>query len=576
MKTYKFSFTLLALFCLASQFSTAQSTEGATISLNLSSPYTVPGAVYIIKGETQVGKEPVKVKVKISSPANKVEAFDLATDKLGKYQTKITAKEPYGKYTITVTGADGKRSASKDILVVDPEGMQEAIEEEMAKMAATAQSGLTVANNLVKQLPPSAAKTEYEQKAQKVKVGLEQVTKKFKVASTDLSVVIGTISHYPPVFEQAQPYVTQLQEITIEAATSEKNFKDRVKQSEQEAAKCDAMNFIAEAAGFASLVLDFKAKIAKVMINLASDKALPGAVDRMKWGNTQGQEQENAKLKINTAQKTMVASALGLEELSGFVKTGLSLDLVQFCAKSLYGKFCEELRGPFSGDFRAEMDADPVKGMWNSYDMIMKGTLVLRYEKGGDSKKGFAVSGEFEGVYTKYEFWENFEQVEKVPKGMMLLMREKKVAIPIDPSSIPIPKFGKPAGELDINNDLGMIARQLLPGSFRIKVKGKVINDKITLEIDKGAITNATNVGQTNRLILVIAQPLLPIPVIRVFDFPMAPARAIFTVGLGETQELELKPVGGKTIATKQIENVRKLENGTIRLRTRLNIKIGS
>ena len=39
------------------------------------------------------------------------------------------------------------------------------------------------------------------------------------------------------------------------------------------------------------------------------------------------------------------------------------------------------------------MDADPAKGMWNSYDMFMKGNLVLRYEKGGDSKTGFAVSG---------------------------------------------------------------------------------------------------------------------------------------------------------------------------------------
>ena len=86
-----------------------------------------------------------------------------------------------------------------------------------------------------------------------------------------------------------------------------------MKQSEQEAAKCDAMNFLAEAAGFISLVLDFQGKIAKVMINLASDKVLPGAVDRMKWGATQGQEQENAKFKLNTGQKALVASARGIK-----------------------------------------------------------------------------------------------------------------------------------------------------------------------------------------------------------------------------------------------------------------------
>ena len=77
-----------------------------------------------------------------------------------------------------------------------------------------------------------------------------------------------------------------------------------------------------------------------------------------------------------------------------------------------------------------------------------------------------------EGVYTKYDFWEDFGKVEKIPKGTVLLSRKRKPATPIDPSTIPIPGSGKTAfgkttsAELDINNDLGMIARQLLPGSF--------------------------------------------------------------------------------------------------------------
>lgn len=582
MKTYILSFVFFGFFIVDSHLSTAQSIEGATITMSLSSRFTVPGAVYTLKGETQVGKEPVKLHVEIKSAANKVEAMDIMTDKLGKFQKEITAKEPYGKYTVKVTGADGKLSATKDIWVVDPEDLMEAIELEMARITITAPQGLTVANNLVKKLPPSATKTQYEEKAAKLIVELDKVSAKFKKATTDLTVLIGTISHYPPVYEKAVPYLEQLDKIKDEAATAETSFNDRMKQSEQEAAKCDAMNFLAEAAGFISLVLDFQGKIAKVMINLASDKVLPGAVDRMKWGATQGQEQENAKFKLNTGQKALVASAQGLSEFTGFLKTGFSLDFIQFCAKTLYGKFCEELKGPFTGEFRAEMDADPAKGMWNSYDMFMKGNLVLRYEKGGDSKTGFAVSGEFEGVYTKYDFWEDFEKVEKIPKGTVLLSRKRKPATPIDPSTIPIPGTGKTAfgkttsAELDINNDLGMIARQLLPGSFRIKVKGKVINDKITLELDKNAITNSTNVGQINKLILIIIQPLLPIPIVRTFDFPMAPARSVFVVGLGDQQELELKQVGGKTIATKQIENTRKLDNGNIRLRTRLYIKVGS
>jgi hypothetical protein len=574
------SLLLLIVFCLSTN---AQFSEGATITLSLSTEYTVPGAIYFINGETQAGKEGVKVHISIKSPKNKEEALDVITDKFGNYHADITAKEPYGKYTITAVGADGKRAVTKTMWVVDADQIQEAMEEEMAQIAATAQKALKVADDMVKQLPPSSAKTEYEEKSAKVKEGLADVKKKFDKASIDFSSLLATITRYPPVFEKAQPYIKQIEKLQDEATEAEKNFQDRLKQSEQEAAKCDAMSFIGEAAGFISLVLDFKGKLAKVFINLSSDKVLPGAVDRMNWGKTQGQAQENAKFKINTAQKAAVASAQGLSELIEFGKTGFSLDFIQFCSKSLYGKFCEELKGPFTGDFRAEFDADGAKGMWNSYDMIMKGNLVLRYEKGGDSKKGFAVSGEFEGVYTKYEFWEDFEKVEPVPAGMELFMREHVKATPIDPSSVPVPKVstggGKTTvskGEMDINNDLGMIARQLLPGSFRIKVKGKVINNKIYLSIDKDAVTNATNVGQTNQLIVAVIQPLLPIPLIRVFDFQMAPAKSVFAVGVGDQQVFELKTSGDKTNSSKAWENVRKLDNGNIRLRTRLNVKLSS
>ncbi len=572
-------------FLLCGLYTSAQYTDGATVSLILSTKFTAPGVTCFINGETQVGKEPVTVHVEIKSPKNKIEAIDVVTDKFGNYHAEHKFAEPYGKYFVTASGADGKRSVTAEIWVLDPDGMKEALEEEMAKLSTTAQQGLDAANKLVEQLPSSPAKTQYKEKADKVKEGLKQAEQKFKAAAKDFSVLVSFAAKYPPVFEKVQPYLEQIESIKNEAAENEKNFKERIKQSEREAATCDYMNFIGEAAGFISLVLDFQGKLAKKFINLASDKALPGALDRMQWGSTPQQEQDNAKFKLNTVQKGAVGTALGFEEFRDFAKTGFTLDFITYVAKSMYGTFCDELKGPFSGDFRAEFDASSSKGIWNSYDMAMKGNLVLRYEKGGDAKKGFAVSGEFEGVYTKYDFWEDFEKVEEIPAGMVLFMRDKIKAVPIDPSKVPVPniqvsKDGKTAkvtkGELDINNDLGLIARQMLPGSFRIKVKGKVINDKVYLEIDKDAATNATNIGQTNQLIVGVLQPMLPIPIVRVFDFPMAPARSVFTVGMGEQQVFELITTGDKTRSIKKIENVKKLDGGNIRLRTRLDIKIGS
>jgi hypothetical protein len=85
-------------------------------------------------------------------------------------------------------------------------------------------------------------------------------------------------------------------------------------------------------------------------------------------------------------------------------------------------------------------------------------------KKGSNAKTGFAVTGEFEGVYTKYDFWEDFEKVEKLPKNLVLLMRKKIIAKPIDLSSISVPSLGKDpnnpgklkvgSSNLDINNDV--------------------------------------------------------------------------------------------------------------------------
>jgi hypothetical protein len=49
----------------------------------------------------------------------------------------------------------------------------------------------------------------------------------------------------------------------------------------------------------------FRASLAKIFINIASDKLMPGALDRMDMSGSgkSGQSLENAKFEINSAQK---------------------------------------------------------------------------------------------------------------------------------------------------------------------------------------------------------------------------------------------------------------------------------
>lgn len=54
----------------------------------------------------------------------------------------------------------------------------------------------------------------------------------------------------------------------------------------------------------------------------------------------------------------------------------------------------------------------------------------------------------------------------------------------------------------------------------------------------------------------------------------MVSARSVFTVGLGEGVEFELKAKGSQTYAKKKFDNKRNISNDEIRLRTQLDVSI--
>jgi hypothetical protein len=557
--------------------------EGAPVKLKLSGKYLAPKTNYVISGSTEIGKKPLELKVEIFQGKAAFDKSTVTTDAKGNFSLKKIAPEKNGPYLVKVTGADGKKFDTASFTVYNPSDIGNVLNKKLYKHIVLAMKGLDAADALVKKLPPSPTRDEFKQHYTDTRKGIDEGASKFLEARKDFVSFVNLAAKYPPVLEETQKYLNQLDASLNDLDAAEKNFEQQIRISEQNAAICDQLNFLAEAAGFISLVLDFQGKLNNIFINLASDKVMPGAVDRMKITGMDGQELENAKFSINTAQKALTASAFGFNDFKNFAKQGFSLDFIQFCAKGFYGKFCQELKGPFTGTFRGEFDEG--LEMYQSYDMFMKGQLILRYEKGANSASGFAVTGEFEGVYTKYEFWEDFEKIEQLPKGLTLLMRKRETAKPIDLSAIPVPTVSKDnntgkakAGftNFDINNDVGMIARQLLPGSFRIKVKGIVKNDKLTLSIDESALTNATNQGQKNKLTIIAASPIVPIPLVKTFDFPMAPAKSVFIVSMGKEQTFDLQTTNGQVISQKKIANSRNLENNQIRLKGSLDITIGS
>ena len=63
----------------------------------------------------------------------------------------------------------------------------------------------------------------------------------------------------------------------------------------------------------------------------------------------------------------------------------------------------------------------------------------------------------------------------------------------------------------------------LVPGNFHIKVKGVVKGYKLLLKFDdKSAINKITNLNEDFKMVMIAANPVVPVPLIKTFHFPVA------------------------------------------------------
>lgn len=560
-KLHVFIFFLLFF----SGFSKAQDkTEGAPVTIEISSKYLSPGQEYTLSGQTETGNKSLSVKIEILSGASVLETEEVKTDAAGKYG--VTRKAPAGKgfYQAKATGADGKNSDTISFAVVSPVGVGKALAEHFSKPVAFALKGLEVADIIVSNLPLSTAREEFKEKYVELAGKLSGLREQSAEMQTEFVRLMEVLNGHPSVAPETEECFNELQDQIDEMQKEVTDFSWKLSQESQDiTSTCDNLDFAIEAIGFASSLLNIESSLAMTVANFASNELITKALD----GTV---EDEDYRF---VAQTTLNAAT----QVSNPVKLvlGVLLDLGKYVSQKTYDHYCEEMKGPFSGKFYAEFDAGEGMGVWEKYSMDMKGELTLRYDKDGNSKTGFTVTGEFKGAYTNYDFWADVNRVETLPPGIYII--DKRV---IYPNSSYFPdreiSFGR--------------AEAIAPGNFRVKVKGVIKNDKLLLKFDDKAVINniATFNKEFFRLIITAVNPALPIPLINVFSFPVAPARSVFVVGMGnEGQVFDLKDTRGKSYeqskientgrrisAKKKFENERNISNNEIRLKTTLDVYI--
>ncbi len=546
------------LFILAFSFSfglsfAQEGTEGAPVTIEISSKYLSPKQEYTLSGQTETGNKSLSVTIEILSGSSVLETESVSTEITGKY--KITRKAPAdnGIYQAKVTGADGKISETLSFVVVSPVGASKALAKHFDKPLQLAQKGLETANVIVSSLPPSAAREEFKEKSEEIRQKLLVANERVDALKTEFVKLMEAATEHPSVLEEADKCIGELDGLMEEMRLEAERFSWQVSQKSQEAASnCDNLDFIIETLGYVSKLTSIASSVTETIVGFAKGEAISRTIDAAVTNDD-----------LNFLANATVNAAMSVGDPVGAI-IGFTFDLAAYCYKKMYKICCQEMKGPFTGRFYAEFQAGEGKGVWEKYSLAMKGELRLRYGRGGNSKTGFAVTGEFEGTYSDYDFWADVRKVEPLPKDIFLI--DTKVLNPIS-SYVP--------GERRDGWTLGRIA-PLVPGNFRIKVKGVVKDDKLLLKFDDEALVNqVTNANEFFQLIVIAGNPIVPIPLIKRFTFPVAPARSIFIVAMGnEGIELELETINGKTGAKKKVKNERQISNNEIHLKTSLDITV--
>lgn len=534
--------------------------EGAVVTLQVTPRVCPAGQPAVLKGTIMVHDKAQSYSIRIETPDKSSRLFNGQTDAKGAFTATFTETEKPGWYKLEAVAADGKGRATDSLFVSSPEGVATAYHNRINALLSNAVKQVSLSLQYLQQMNGTAGLEENCEKLRSVLSRIGLLKQRAAELSRQFNQVLELIQPSPATSQAMARHQEALSAWTQQADEVLPSLEQQQQQYQNISNRCEAINAVTELCGLASWIMNFQGGLAKIMLNIASDKVLPGLVDRKDWTGSDA-EKESRKFAINETQKGMTAAAMGMKELLDFIKGGgLMGDILQFVSKVLYAQNCVDLKGIANAQFNARM-FDRGELYWR-YGVHYKGTLTLRYEKTANLSQPVEITGEFEGYKSKYDFWEKIELVEPFPQAIRVVNRIRKMPAVINSSPV--------------SGDLGLAGRTLTPGTYRVKVKGKLVNNQLTLEVIRSPFDFTERIEQ-NRMHLIGVVVPMPVPLVKTFTFPIARARAAFVVGLGENKPLSLKEQDDKLTLKQLFINSRTLgSKQDIKLETRMELDVSN
>lgn len=527
----------------------------APISVTANPKVALPGAQIVLSGKTPLVQGAAKVNVLINielmpKPASGKQAkpikLDVAVDAKGQWALKVKNTVHIGRYTVVVTGPDGKGQATTQFDVVSEDAFDEFQKEYAASMDATETTFVTTVDKLLADIPDSSEKQQVIQRYQVIKNKLKERRQKRPALIPNPPPVIAALPA-PKRAELVTPIFENFEKIEVES----NSVGDSIRASRFGASACEKLDTVVEALNLTSTLMNFEANAINLVINHLTDKVSPALIENHKYGNT------GTKFAEGEAVKVWVANLRGYSTLTGSVP-GLMVDLANYVTKDLYTSICTRYEGPFTGSLSIEFykDSSSRDPYWE-YTVEIGGKLILSEPKAFTGKPGSTMRGRFDGAAIGYKVWE--DALKLTPAIKPYVAYHKLIA---PPPTIPLPP-----------DEMGAVFNTAAhPLGFQVGVTAVRKGDQIIVNFDEAAIRDMN--PKFNRALLIHVIMAGMIPHLNYQTMPMENAHYILSRGMRKNAVLKLSTKGKEQHLTGNF--VRKEDTGDILLNWKVDVDICS
>jgi hypothetical protein len=511
----------------------ADSTPGAPVELVIKPRVVLLGQPVVVSGVSAYHAKAKQLKIKITHESGKFsQALSTDVQPQGTFSTTFKDTKQLGRYTVEVTGPDGKNTAKGEFRVVDFGGLADELESGFTAIDKRQHALVKLVHDKVAALPPTPQRDQALQKVVELEKKMNEVTLPPKPILNSLREVVPGphVVNLPDVkiFGQLSEQIDELRDTADEVdRTGVLNRKDDT--------ICETINTSIEGAKLAGALFNVTGTVLEVMHQVFIDKSISSVVSQVMG--------EGAAA-TGVAGAIKVAAA-GLEKDEGKIVgikggvtkawTSIVFDIVELGTKYVYERYCERIDSPLRVKMRMVWTESGKP--WYKYGVRLEGRLSLRYAKASPPGEPLTVTGELEGTATRFTMWENVLAVQPLPRGMIAVAR--------DWLSPPKNIFAEGMSAVTDVVDFGEALRATQPYAFNVPVVGKVKGDEIEIEFKPARVDFSDLVR--GRLLFVAVHPSLPVPEWSVFTFPIEKAQWIVRRGFGEPGKFTIKTRADKT-----------------------------